>query len=219
LRVILNGTLGSPRAVESAYAPNALTLARPCVTTLCGLEHRKGVHDVIEAFAHIAHQHPDWRLIVAGDGPERQPLQAQATKTGCADRIDFIGHVDAPMTILSQSDVFVQASYAEPFGLSILEAREAGCAIIGTRVGGIAEQLGADRYGQTVPPGRPDLIAEELRRLMADPAALQTAQRRAREDLSRYSAERMAQEYSDLYQAAILGQRYQARVGSGSPAD
>ena len=85
---------------------------------------------------------PDWRLIVAGDGPERPALERQAADTGCADRISFIGHVDQPRGVLAQTDVFVLASYAEPFGLGILEAREAGCAVIGTRVGGIAEQLG-----------------------------------------------------------------------------
>lgn len=216
LRVVLNGTLGSPRTMQSA--PPALTLTRPCVTTLCGLEHRKGVHDVIDAFARVAKRAPDWRLVIAGDGPERQALLDQAARSGCAERIDFIGHVEAPMSILSQSDLFVQASYAEPFGLSILEARAAGCAVIGTRVGGIAEQLADDRFGTSVPPGRPDLIAEVILHLMTNPKALHDARLKARENLATYRVERMAREYSDVYFSALKGRQTHRRESVDHPA-
>ncbi len=209
VRVIVNGTLGSARAGETVAAAPALP--RPCVTTLCGLERRKGVHDVIDAFVRVAGAAPDWRLVIAGDGPERRALEQQAAGARCAERISFIGHVDAPRGVLAQTDVFVLASYAEPFGLGILEAREAGCAVIGAQVGGIAEQLGANRFGRTVPPGRPDLIADELRRLMTDDAAREDAQRRARQGLDVYRVERMSQEYEEVYRAAILGRRAQNR--------
>ena len=150
LDVVVNGTLGSVRSAEEP-ASSTFRLPRPCVTTLCGLERRKGVHDVIDAFARAARSAPEWRLVVAGDGPERRALEQQAARSGCADRIAFIGYVEAPRQVLVQTDIFVLASAAEPFGLGILEAREAGCAVVGTRVGGIAEQLDHDRYGTTVP--------------------------------------------------------------------
>ena len=50
LDVVVNGTLGSARSAEEPASP-VVRLPRPCVTTLSGLERRKGVHDVIEAFA------------------------------------------------------------------------------------------------------------------------------------------------------------------------
>ncbi len=214
LRVILNGTLGSPRSTERT---DPVPLPRPCVTTLCGLERRKGVHDVIEAFARVADRVPDWRLVIAGEGPERQALERQAAATGCATRIAFIGHVETPMGLLRQSEIFVQASYAEPFCLSILEARAAGCAVIGTRVGGIAEQLGPDRYGKTVPPGRPDLLAEALVGLMSDPAALAEARHRAREDLDLYRVERMARDHAEAYHALLQQRQAAARNSLGNP--
>ena len=115
--------------------------------------------------------------------------------------------------MLAQTDVFVLASTAEPFGHGILEAREAGCAVVGTRVGGIAEQLDHDRYGTTVPPGRPDLLGRALLPLMTDPATLAEARRRAGEDLAYYAVDRMAGEYLAVYEAAIRSRNAPPRTG------
>ena len=201
LAVVVNGTLGSARSTGASESP--VRISRPCVTTMCGLERRKGVHDVIAAFSRVAAAAPDWRLVIAGDGPERAALEQQAASAGCLDRIDFIGYVDEPSRVLSQTDIFVLASYAEPFGLVILEARAAGCAVIGTRVGGIAEQLGQNLHGRVVDPGRPDLLSEELRRLMTAPTALRTARRDASRGLDVYHIGRMADEYDAIYKGLM----------------
>ncbi|HVH02931.1 MAG TPA: glycosyltransferase family 4 protein [Amaricoccus sp.] len=216
LVVVVNGTLGSVRSQEASPAP--VRLRGPCVTSLCGLERRKGVQDVIEAFRLAASAAPGWRLVIAGDGPEREALGQQAGGTPCADRIDFLGNVDEPRQILLQSDIFVLASYSEPFGLGILEARDAGCAVLGSRVGGIAEQLGPDRFGLTFPPGRPDLIAVELRRLMTDAPALEAAKSVAREGLAEYHVGRMADDYAAVYAGVTGGARVAApAVPADSP--
>ncbi len=170
---------------------------------MSGLERRKGVHDVIEAFTLAAAAAPEWRLVIAGDGPERQALTQQAARSPYADRIDFIGYIEHPQHVLAQTDVFVLASTAEPFALGIFEAREAGCAVVGTRVGGIAEQLDHDRYGTTVPPSRPDLLSLALLPLMTDPRKLADARLRAGKDLAYYAVDRMADEYLAVYEAAI----------------
>ena len=214
--LVVNGTLGSARS--TCASEPAVGMSRPCVTTMCGLERRKGVHDVIAAFSRVAAAAPEWRLVIAGDGPERAALEQQAASAGCLDRIDFIGYVDEPSRLLSQTDVFVLASYAEPFGLVILEARAAGCAVIGTRVGGIAEQLGQDVHGRTIDPGRPDLLAEELRRLMTTPAALAAARQDASQGLAVYQIGRMADEYDAIYKTLIPGHAARESGESGRDA-
>ena len=214
LDVVVNGTVGSVRSAQE-IGPPAFSLPRPSITTLSGLERRKGVHDIIEAFAQAAASAPEWQLIVAGDGPERQALERQAARSGYSGRITFIGHVEAPRQVLDQSDIFVLASAAEPFGLGVLEAREAGCAVIGTCVGGIAEQLDQGRYGVTVPPGRSDLLGGALRRLMTDSEALADGRRRARQSLAYYGVDRMAGEYLAVYEAAILSRQGSARAAGG----
>jgi glycosyltransferase involved in cell wall biosynthesis len=202
LDVVVNGCLGAVRLREGPARPD-MRLSRPCITTMSGLERRKGVHDVIEAFTLVAASAPEWRLVIAGDGPERQALWQQAARSGHSDRIDFIGHVEHPRLVLAQADVFVLASTSEPFGLGVLEAREAGCAVVGTRVGGIAEQLDHDRFGITVPPGRPDLLGGALLSLMTDSGRLAEARRRAGKELAYFGVERMAAEYLAVYDVAV----------------
>jgi glycosyltransferase involved in cell wall biosynthesis len=102
-----------------------------------------------------------------------------------------------------QSDIFVLASYAEPFGLGILEAREARCAVIGTHVGGIVEQLGEGQFGRLVAPGDRQALADELIMLMTDRERLSEARKAAAQDLDRFRVERMASEYLEVYLAAI----------------
>lgn len=212
VRVVTNGTIGSART--SRACADDLSVPRPRVVTMSGLEPRKGVGDVIDAFARVAGAAPGWHLVIAGEGPERAALEAQAGGCAAADRIHFTGHVEEPRALLRQTDVFVLASHAEPFGLGILEARQVGCAVVGSRVGGIADQLGDDRYGLTVPPARPDLLAATLARLMTDPAELARARRVAGEDLGVYSVERMEADYSEVYaEAAAARSRGFRRVG------
>ncbi len=73
--VVLNGPNGSARDdfASAGYAPE---LQRPCVTTVCGLHRRKGVFDLISAFAAASRDLPQWRLYVAGEGPDRAALEA-----------------------------------------------------------------------------------------------------------------------------------------------
>ena len=200
--VVLNGTIGSPRTGFAA-AGGDIRLRRPCITSLCGLEKRKGVHDLIEAFCRAAPRAPDWHLYIAGDGPERGALEGQAHRSGFSGRIHFLGHVETPRAVLMLSDIFVLASYAEPFGLGILEAREAGCAVIATHVGGIVEQLGDGRFGRLVAPGDRQALAGELVTLMTDREKLMEGRKAAARGLDRFRVERMVCEYQEVYLAAI----------------
>lgn len=202
LDTVVNGTIGSPR--ERLIAAGAdIQLRRPSITSLCALAKRKGVHDLIEAFRRAAPSGPQWHLYIAGDGPERGALEEQARCGGISDKVHFLGHVDGPKAILVQSDIFVLASYADPCPLGVLEARDAACAVIGTNVGGIVEQLGGGRFGRIVPPGDPDALAVELVALMTSPEALLQARTAAAQDLDRFTVERMTDEYLEIYSTAI----------------
>lgn len=201
--LVLNGTIGTPRTSCTRTGPRPTQLRRPCITSLCGLEKRKGVHDLVEAFSRVGPRAPEWHLYIAGEGPERSALEEQAGRSGVTARIHFLGHVERTRELLLQSDVFVLASYAEPFGLGVLEAREAGCALVATRVGGIVEQLGSGRFGRLVAPGDPQALANELASLMTDPARLAAARAAAGLDLERYRVDLMAMKYMEVYRAAI----------------
>lgn len=202
LRTVRNGPLGSPRHRPAGSAP-APTLLRPAILTLCGMVRRKGVAELIDAFATIAERRPEARLYLAGDGPDRAEFEEQAARLPCAARIVFLGFVPEPAPLLAQADVFVLASRNEPFELVLAEAREAGCAIVATAVGGIPEVLEHGRSGVLVAPGDAAALATALDRLLADKKARADLQRRAAENIRWLSCARMAAETIAVYREAL----------------
>jgi glycosyltransferase involved in cell wall biosynthesis len=215
LHVVLNGTIGTPRA-DLKSSSGRVTLRRPCVTTVCGLEARKGVHDLITAFNLCRVSLSTWHLYIAGDGPQREALERQATEYGLADRVHFLGYVDNPAAILSNTDIFVLASHADPCALTIAEARHAGCAVIGTSVGGTPEQLEHGRAGRLVEPGNPSELARALTALMTDHDALVAAKETARQNLQHFQVNRVFSDYLDVYEIALESRRHVSTDGGCS---
>ncbi|WP_159449231.1 glycosyltransferase [Demequina sp. NBRC 110055] len=205
VRTVLNGVVGSAR--EEIAVDEIGDIARPSLVTLSGLHGRKGIDDVIRAFALVAQDFPQWHVNVIGWGPAREDLEALATALGLADRAHFCGPTLTPWRQLSQAQIFVTGARAEPFGLNIIEARAAGCAVVATEVGGIPEALDGGSAGMLVPPADPVAMAAAMRSLMGDPALLETWRRRARQGIDYFSVSRMARDYTDVYREAIPARR------------
>ena len=197
---VLNGADGSPRE-EEGEAEQLPPLARPCVMTLSGLHRRKAVGDVITAFARLVGEFPDWHLNVVGWGADRERLEALVVDLGLEESVHFLGSALRPRPLLEQADIFATASLADPCPLTVAEARAAGCAVVGTAVGGIPELLGQGEAGQLVPPSDPPAMAAALRRLMVDPEVLADWQSRAREGAEYFRVERMAADYERVYES------------------
>jgi glycosyltransferase involved in cell wall biosynthesis len=197
--VILNGPNGSPR--ESFGTPSGMTLATPSITTVCGLHPRKGVHDLLAAFRQLLPEFPNWHFNIVGNGPDRAKLEALAEELGISGSTHFVGSVEAPQPLLRQSQIFVLASHAEPCCLAIPEAREAGCAIVSTSVGGTPELLGHGTAGQMVEPGRPDQFAKVLAGLMRDEEALRQWRTRAKTGAGYFMVDRVVDDYDKVYNA------------------
>jgi len=118
LRLVCNGTVGSPRTQPLAsYMP--LPLQRPAITTVAGMYQRKGIAELIAAFSQVAADFPTAHLYLVGDGPDRSSFEAQAQQTAVADRIHFEGFQPEPQRYLLSTDIFVLASHQEPFGLAL----------------------------------------------------------------------------------------------------
>ncbi|MGY2051387.1 glycosyltransferase family 4 protein [Methylobacterium sp. JK268] len=203
--VVRNGAVGSPRRPPRT-GPRA-DLGRPALLTVAGLYDRKGIGDLIAAFDRLADRHATLTLTIVGDGPERSRFEAQARASRGADRIRFTGFVADPRPYLGAADIFVLASRDEPFGLVLAEAREAGCAVVGTRVGGIPEVLESGRAGLLVPPRDPVTLADTLDGLISDPAALARWRQAAREGLSWLDVRRAAAETVQVYERAARARR------------
>lgn len=211
LRVVLNGTVGSPRLPAADTVPPA-PLAHPAVVTVAGMNARKGISELIRAFAHVAAGQPDAQLYLVGDGPDRRRFEAEARLTPAAARIHFVGFQRDPMPWLRAADVFVLASHRESFPIVLGEARAAGCAIVATGVDGVPEALDDGRAGLLVQPWAADApgardprptLAAALARLLGDAAERARWQAAARAGLERFRVERMVEETVALYRSGI----------------
>lgn len=202
LRVVSNGTLGSPRTPIKTYLP--LALQRPAITTVAGMYKRKGIKELIKAFEKIAFDFPLAHLYIVGDGPDKKLFETIAMKSAVASRIHFEGFQPQPQRYLLSSDIFVLASYYESFGLAIAEAREANCAIIASDVDGISQTLDSGQAGILVPAKNSDALASALSKLLSDADTLQTWKDRAGSNLEWLSVERVNQETLSVYRELLL---------------
>ncbi len=197
LRVVRNGTLGSPRERLSELPP--VVLQRPAIATLAGMYHRKGIADLIAAFEPLAGEFPDVHLYLIGNGPDRGEFEAQAQQTAVVDRIHFEGYQAEPQRYLHATDIFVLASRQEPFGLVLSEARDAGCAIVASNVDGIPEALDGGTAGMLVPAANPTALAEAIAPLLRDPDLMEMWQGRSRQNLDWLKVSRVHAETLEVY--------------------
>lgn len=198
LRVVNNGTIGSPRTRQlKEYQP--MPLQRPSITTVAGMYQRKGITELIEAFAQIATDFPDCHLYLVGDGPDREVFEAQAQSTAVSDRIHFEGFQSEPQRYLLATDIFVLASHRDPSPLVIPEAREAGCAIIASDVDGIPEALSGGQAGMLVLPSNSQSLATALSQLLSEPKILQRWKNQAQQNLEWLTTGRVNEETLAVY--------------------
>jgi glycosyltransferase involved in cell wall biosynthesis len=141
------------------------------------LVERKGVKNLIDAVRRLP---PDLRarLVVIGDGPERQALETRARVSGLGDRVEIRGRVsdEELRATYAGSDVLVLPSIVdargdtEGLGVVLLEAMSYGVPVVASDIGGITDIVEHDTSGLLVPPGDPAALAQALERLARDPA-------------------------------------------------
>ncbi|WP_198152255.1 glycosyltransferase family 4 protein [Granulicella tundricola] len=202
LRVVLNGPLQSARTAPFTSIPPRM-LIRPAITTVAGLNHRKGIADLLEAFDLVLLRVPNAQLYLVGDGPERVLFEAQAKLSPHCDQIHFEGWQAEPQGYLMMTDVFVLASRRDSLGLVLLEAREAGCAIVATHVDGIPEALDGGTAGILVPAKNPSYLADTISNLLLDPALKQTWQKNAQKGIENFTCARMTVKVQEIYDELI----------------
>ena len=197
LRVVLNGTIGAARFAGVDVTPRRL--ASPSILFVGGLHPRKGLSDLVAAFAIVHRRNPAARLTIVGEGPNRADYEAAAAASGAGAAIAFTGAQEDPRAYLLGADIFVLPSHADPAPLVLSEAREAGCAIVATAVDGIPELLEGGAAGILVPPRDPARLAEAILSLVDDPAALAARRRDSQHNIDHLRIERVAQDTLAVY--------------------
>ena len=137
------------------------------------IEHGKGQHLLLEAVDTLTREGRDVKAVLIGH-PMTQAcldeLLADARARGIGERFSHYGFHDSPQTIMGCFDVVVLATYAETFGLVLIEAMRAGTAVVGTNAGGVPEIIKDGETGLLFEPGNAAGLADALRRLQEDVA-------------------------------------------------
>lgn len=133
------------------------------------MDELKGALILVEAFINLARTHPEVRLVLAGTGNAMSRMRMRLREVGLEHRVHELGEFRGDVHELLQTfDMFAFPSLWEGFPYSVIEAMRAGCAIVGSRVGGVPEAILDERDGLLVSPGSvPELVAA-LTRLVED---------------------------------------------------
>ena len=188
-------------------APRPLPAGPPVLLTIGRLVREKGFDVAIEAMALVLGQFPGARLIIAGDGPERQALEGQTNRLGIASQVEFAGWVgrEGIADLINRASMVLMPSrWEEAFGLVALEAMQMARPVVATRVGGLPEVVADGTSGILVPKENSEAMAHAVTRLLADPALARNMGANGRELAQRkFSFGRFITDHERLYDKTV----------------
>jgi glycosyltransferase involved in cell wall biosynthesis len=170
--------------------------SQPVVLTVARLDEQKGHHYLLEAAVQV----PEAQFVLAGDGPLRASLEAQARSLGVERQVRFLGYRKDVSELLANCDVFVLPSLYEGLPLAILEAMWAGKPVIATQIGGTDEAVITGETGLLIPPADPVALATAIRTILADQSLAQRLASAGRARVEQeFSAKKMVQQVTHIY--------------------
>jgi glycosyltransferase involved in cell wall biosynthesis len=170
------------------------------VMTVARLDPVKDFDTLLDAFADVRRRVPRARLVLVGDGPERDRLIERAAGADLAGSVTLAGFRSDVRALLPAADLYANSSVSEGISITILEAMAAGVPIVATGVGGTPEVLADGVAGVLVPSRNRVALASAIASLAIDAerrARLATAARRRLE--TSFTIERMVREYAHMY--------------------
>ncbi|MEF2965503.1 glycosyltransferase family 4 protein [Paenibacillus sp. M1] len=170
------------------------------LVTVCRLVPAKGIDILLQACAELKARGQSYVLHIIGDGPIRQELEGMAQRLGIYEDTIFYGYTLHPEEFMPFFDIFVLPSRAEAFGSVFAEAALCSLTLVGSEVGGIAEQIVSGSNGLLVPPENPVALADALEKVIVDPAyRYELARSGSDHAKNHYSLNRVVHELKKLY--------------------
>lgn len=144
---------------------------RVVVGAVARLSSEKGLDDLLRAVALLRDRGVDVDVLLAGDGPSRPMLQRLASELSLDERVRFAGDIahEGVPAVLQEMDIFAMPSTWEGFGVAGVEASAMELPIVASDIHGIPDVVAHGVTGELLPPSRPDLLADAIERLAANP--------------------------------------------------
>lgn len=223
VHVVHNGIDPGRRATAAQHraAREALGIAHDAfvIGSVGRLDPVKNLGALIEAQSLLLQAFPASRVVIVGDGPERQALEAQAAGLGIADAVTFAGYRSDVRELMAAFDVYANTSTYEGISLTILEAMAAGLPVIATPVGGNPEVVVQHETGLLV-PARARSIADAIAPLVDDPQRRRVIGDAGRwRVLRHFSIARMVGDYANFYFGREANTATHAPANEPTPAE
>jgi len=176
------------------------------VGIVAALRSEKSIETLIEAFARL--RDPSHTLVIVGDGPCKETLQALAGRLGVLERTTFTATTVDVTSWYRRIDVFVLPSINESFSNSLMEAMACGCSIIASNVGGNPELVIHGKNGLLFEPGNVTSLTGELETLLGDAALRHRLSAAAIRTIEEgYTREQSARRFGALYERMLSSVR------------
>lgn len=192
---------------ERRFRPVSHESAMPQLITVCRLVPAKGLDILLQACSELKRRGHSFVLHLIGDGPIRVELERMAVDLNIYEETIFYGYMLHPEEFMPFFDIFVLPSRAEAFGSVFAEAALCCLALVGTDVGGIAEQIDDGVNGLLVPVDDVQALADALEKVMSDPDyRYQLARSAWLKAKSAYSLQRVIGQLEQLYVSTVGGE-------------
>ncbi len=176
---------------------------RPVLTAVGRLVPQKGFDLLLPAFAAVAPKHPEWSLVIWGEGPEREKLERLRDELNLTGRVRLPGVTARHGQWVEEADIFVLSSRYEGFPVALGEAMAAGLPVVATDCRtGPREMITNWVDGLLVPRGDVAALAQSLDELMADEALRHRLGKAAQEVAREFSPDRIVARWSALISRA-----------------
>ncbi|QWX84787.1 N-acetyl-alpha-D-glucosaminyl L-malate synthase BshA [Cellulophaga sp. HaHaR_3_176] len=172
------------------------------ITHISNFRKVKRIPDVVKIFNEIQKKLPA-KLIMVGEGPEKEKAEALCEELGIADRVVFLGNSNQIDKILCFSDLFLLPSESESFGLAALEAMINRVPVISSNTGGIPEVNIEGVTGYLSDVGNVDEMAKNAIKILEDDAVLEVFKKNAVENANRFDIKRILPLYEAVYEKAL----------------
>ena len=204
--VIYNAVRSQGRARPGEAVP------APRIVGVGSLKPLKAYDVLLQALATLAAEGKDFELVLAGNGPEREPLELLAHRLGIAERVTFLGDVADVPALMATAHIAAHPSMSEGLSNTVLEAMAEGVPVVASSVGAIPEIIQDGQTGLLVPPGSAAPLADAIRHLLEQPSLRARLGQAGFEHVARrLNEETITAEYESLFSQLL---RNHPRSGS-----
>lgn len=185
-------------ALRARYAPNDEAL----LVHVSNFRAVKRVEDVVGMFKLLRKKLPA-RLLLIGDGPERQRIENLCRHDNACESVHFLGKMTRPEEVVASCDLFVLTSETESFGLAALEAMACGVPVVCNNTGGLPEVVVHGRSGLMSEVGDVGTMAENALTILRDGESRARFRAGALEQAARFDLDKVLPLYEALYEEVV----------------